>query len=173
MTNEEIFNIISPIVKAVTGVPNCILANPNYDAPKGPYCSIQPTQSIRKWGKGRRVYKCEGDVLTEDVRAQIIAECSINFYRKDALEFPKLLLDANCRSDVMSALILNKLGWSHTSDIRNLTALQAHRKESRSQISIYLTYETSNPHVINYIERVRLTVGNQETLIDTGTLNER
>lgn len=170
MTNEEIFDIIRPVILLVTGVPECILANPNDDAPNGPYCSVQPTQNIREYAQGRIVRNCENDIFTEDVRAQVIAECSINFYRKGALDFPKKLLRADRRSDAKSMLLQANLGWFRTSDIRNLTALQSARQEPRSQISIFLAYETSNPFEIDYIERVLFSVENQQksTLIDTG-----
>lgn len=170
MTNEEIFSIIRPIILLVTGVPECILANPNGDAPRGAYCSVQPTQNIQEYAQGKIVRKCEDDIFTEDVRTQVIADCSINFYRTGALDFPKKLIRADRRSDVKSMLLKANLGWFRTSDVRNLTALQSARQEPRSQISIFLAYETSNPFEINYIERVRFSVENQEksTLIDTG-----
>lgn len=55
MTNEELFAVLRPIVMLATGVPECILADQagpgSMPAPKGPYATITPRQSVSERGQ--------------------------------------------------------------------------------------------------------------------------
>lgn len=51
MTDKEIFLILRPHILRVTGVPECILADPNAQAPTGEYASVRPRQGISERGQ--------------------------------------------------------------------------------------------------------------------------
>jgi hypothetical protein len=164
MTNDELFDIMRPIILTVTGVPEVILANPNAPAPSGPYAAVQPQQVITEQGQAnvRRSNVTGQESITVDVRAQIMCECSINFYRGDTRTMAGKLKQSNKRPDVSATLFKNKLGWNRTGPVNNLTALQSNNFESRAQITIFLMYETTDPVVINSIEQVAWEVQNEK-----------
>lgn len=159
MNNIQLFDIIRPIILSVTGVPECILADPNAPAPTGEYAAVRPKQSITERGQANIIRtNGTGNELDVDVRAQIIAECSVNFYRGNAVDYAERLKQCNKRPDISEALFRAKLGWNRTSAVNNLTTLQSNNQEQRAQISIFLMYETTDEVTINSIERASFDV---------------
>lgn len=167
MTRLEIFRILQPIVKLVTGVPTVILADQvdnsgvGLPSPIGEYATIEPKQSISERGQANvyRSLSATQESIDIDVRAQVIVEASVNVFRGvDAVSRVSRLLQCNKRPDVSATLFKNKLGWNRTSAPNNLTRLQSGNPEQRAQIYIYLMYETSNPITINTIESVNYSV---------------
>lgn len=170
MTNLELFNIMRQIVLNVTGVPEVILANPNAPSPLGEYASIKPKQSIAQRGQANIHRKTSSTPLSQDeeVRAQIIAECSINFYRgassRDRVE---RLLQCNKRSDISGLLFTNGLGWNRAGPINDLDFLQSNNWEQRAQISVFVMYETRDEITINSIESSSYIIEYEDgTIID-------
>ena len=166
MTNSEIFAVLRPIIMRVTGVPECILADPNAPAPNGAYCSVRPRQGIRERGQAN-VYNrnVPGNFVRTEVRAQIIATCDINFYRGNAQEYAEKLMQCNKRPDVSMDLFKAKLGWGGTDAINNLTALQSANYEQRAQITVRLMYETSDIVDINNILSASVAVSDENANI--------
>lgn len=162
MTNEQLFAILRPIIMTVTGVPECILADQNAKSPTGEYASIRPRQSIDQRGQAH-IYPINkiGDQVTVDVRAQVIATASVNFYRGDAMARVERLKECNKRPDVSMDLFRAKVRWLGTSAANNLTALQSVNWEQRSQISIRLGYEVSNINDVNNILSASVIVENE------------
>lgn len=167
MTRLEIFKVLQPIVKLVTGVSTVILADQvdssgvGLPSPAGEYATIEPKQSISERGQANvyRSLSATQESIDIDVRAQVIVEASVNVFRGvDAVSRVSRLLQCNKRPDVSAALFKNKLGWNRTSAPNNLTRLQSGNPEQRAQIYIYLMYETSNPITINTIESVNYSV---------------
>ena len=101
MTNSELFQILRPHIMTVTGVPECILADPNGPSPSGEYASVRPRQGIRERGQAN-IYTSDrpGNLVRTEVRAQIIADCEINFYRGNALQRAESLKECHKRPDV-------------------------------------------------------------------------
>lgn len=162
MTSEQLFDIIRPIILTVTGVPECIMADPNAPAPSGPYAAVRTQQSLAQRGQvnnyQRLIPNGPYTDIEKDARAQVIAQCNVNFYRGEAQYLASKLFQANKRPDVQALLFNNKVGWNRTSAGNNLTALQSNNYEQRAQIDIFLMYEESDPVVINEIASVGLTV---------------
>ncbi len=169
MTDEQVFSVIRKIILRVTGVPICIIANPDDDPGEGQYCTVQPAQTVDQRGQANIETRGQGDQCVVDVKAQVIAECSINFYGRGARQFARKLFQANKRPDISEVLFRSGLGWMRETPVRNLTALQSAQQEERAQISIFLSYETSNPVLVNTIESVALGVQKEfePNLIDT------
>ena len=174
MTNDEIFDILRPIVMDVTKVPECILADETAPSPSGPYATIRPKQAITEHGQAiiKRIAK-PGALQEVQVRAQIVATCSINFFRGEAQSHAEKLKQANKRPNVSMELMRKKLGWRGTDAVNNLTALQSNNYEQRAQINIYLYYESFDVDEINTIENVPIAVqyedGTTITTIDVVT----
>ena len=152
MTDKEIFLILRPHILRVTGVPECILADPNAQAPTGEYASVRPRQGISERGQAN-IYNSNlpGDRVCTEVRSQIVAQCEVNFYRGEALRRAELLKECHKLPSVAWDLFKNKIGWGGTEPVNNLTALQASNFEQRAQIVIKLWYETSNIDDVNNI----------------------
>lgn len=170
MTNEELFAKIRPIVLLATGVPECILADQagpgSMPAPKGPYATITPRQSVSERGQANIIARdVPGDQVEVDVRAQIMCACSINFYRGQALMYAELLKQANKRPDVSMMLFKSKIGWNSADGVNNLTSLQSANFEQRAQITIRLMYETSSKPVINNILSVEVALENEKARV--------
>ena len=168
MTNEQLFAILRPIIMTVTGVPECILADQNAKSPTGEYASIRPRQSIDQRGQAH-IYPVNkiGDQVTVDVRAQVIATASVNFYRGDAMARVERLKECNKRPDVSMDLFRAKVRWLGTSAANNLTALQSVNWEQRANISIRLGYEVSNINDINNILSACIVVENEKAQVLT------
>ena len=164
MTDEELFDLLRTIILLATGVPECILADPNIGAPEGEYCSVRPSQSVENKGQPI-IRKANAGALdiTVDVRAQLISEVSINFYRGEALHFARKLKGANKRPSISALLFAADLGWNRTGPVNNLTALQDDNQEQRAQISVYIMYEefdAGDVETINAIKKVPYSITN-------------
>lgn len=167
MNRLEIFNILQPIVKTVTGVSTVILADQvtpdgtGIPSPTGEYVTIEPKQSLTQRGQANQ-YRTESQTARSvdvDIRAQVIVEASINVFRGvDAISRVSRLQQCHKRPDVLAALFQAGLGWQRVSVPNNLTRLQSGNPEQRAQIYVYLMYETSDIVTINNIESVPLTV---------------
>lgn len=164
MTSEEIFDILRPIIMSVTGVQECIMEQTGVvspaPSPSGVYAAVRPQQSISQRGQANINRKPGAPAQTQevDVRAQILCKAWVNFYRGDAVALATRLHQCNKRPDVSAALYRAKLGWTGTDAVNNLTELQFETTESRAMIAINLSYETSDPVVINSIESVAIEV---------------
>lgn len=166
MTNDQLFAILRPIIMTVTGVPECILADQNAKSPTGEYASIRPRQSITQRGQAHIIpVNVIGDQVSVDVRSQVIATASVNFYRGDAMARVERLQECHKRPDVSIDLFKAKVRWLGTSAANNLTALQSVNWEQRAQISIRLGYEVSDINDINNILSASVIVENEDAQV--------
>lgn len=164
MTREELFDILRPIVMTVTGVPECILENPNAPAPNGEYAAINPQVNVGKRGQAEiiRTPGAAEDTQRVEVRPKIRATVWVNFYRGDSRTRAAMLHDCNKRPDISARLFRANMGWISTDPVNDLTALQSENFESRAQIAIEVWYETSTEYTQNSIERFTVTHENEE-----------
>ena len=167
MTNSELFAKLRPIVLLATGVPECILADQygpgQVPAPQGAYATITPRQSVSERGQANiHETNSPGEKVNVEVRAQIMATCSVNFYRGEALMFAERLKQANKRPDVSVMLYKSGIGWNGTDAVNNLTSLQSANFEQRAQITIRIMYETSLTADINNILSASVIVENEK-----------
>lgn len=176
MTNNEIFAAIRPHILNVTGVSECILADPNGPSPDGAYASVRPRQSIRERGQAN-IIMTDGanDTIVHEIRAQIVASCEINFFRGEAMQYAEMLKECHKRPDVCWPLWKAGIGWGGTEPVNNLTALQASNFEQRAQIIVKLLYEAVNTVTVNNILHVPFTIGEgmDQVYFENGTLQLR
>lgn len=166
MTNEQLFAILRPILMIVTGVPECILADQNAESPTGEYASIRPRQSVSERGQANvTTVDKVGDLVTTDVRSQIIASCSINFYRGDAMARAERLKQCHKRPDVSMSLFLAGVGWLDASTVNNLTALQSSNWEQRAQVTVRVMYEVSDVSDVNNILSTQVILENENAQV--------
>lgn len=164
MTNSEIFTILRPHVIAVTGIPECILADPNGMSPDGSYASLRPRQSIRERGQAN-IYLSDiaDNKVRHDIRAQIICDVVLDFFRDGAMEYAENLKQCFKRPDVVWPLWSKGIGIRGVGDVQNLTALQASNFEERANVTMQLYYETSSIVDINNILSASFTVENERS----------
>lgn len=176
MTNNDIFAALRPHILNVTGVSECILADPNGPSPDGPYASVRPRQSIRERGQAN-IIMTDGanDTIVYEIRAQIVASCEINFFRGEAMQYAEMLKECHKRPDVCWPLWKAGIGWGGTEPVNNLTALQASNFEQRAQIIVKLLYEAVNTATVNNILHVPFTIGEgvDRVYFENGTLKLR
>lgn len=176
MTNNEIFAALRPHILNVTGVSECILADPNGPSPDGAYASVRPRQSIRERGQANIIMTDGGnDTIVYEIRAQIVASCEINFFRGEAMRYAEMLKECHKRPDVCWPLWQAGIGWGGTEPVNNLTALQASNFEQRAQIIVKLLYEAVNTVTVNNILHVPFTIGEgmDQVYFENGTLQLR
>lgn len=146
MTREELFDILRPIIASKTGVPECILADPNKKAPSGEYASIEPFSNIVEIGTGGQTQKeidaVDGDPDFKDLEITIKSsqevQVSINFYRGGARDFANKVLQLDKHPSTHEAMLINGLGWMRTGSVNNLTALNQGNYEPRAQVDVFL-----------------------------------
>lgn len=176
MTNNDIFAALRSHILNVTGVSECILADPNGPSPDGPYASVRPRQSIRERGQAN-IVMTDGanDTIVYEIRAQIVASCEINFFRGEAMQYAEMLKECHKRPDVCWPLWQAGIGWGGTEPVNNLTALQASNFEQRAQIIVKLLYEAVNTVTVNNILHVPFTIGEgmDQVYFENGTLQLR
>lgn len=176
MTNNDIFAALRPHILNVTGVSECILADPNGPSPDGPYASVRPRQSIRERGQANIIiHDGANDTIVYEIRAQIVASCEINFFRGEAMQYAEMLKECHKRPDVCWPLWQAGIGWGGTEPVNNLTALQASNFEQRAQIIVKLLYEAVNTVTVNNILHVPFTIGEgmDQIYFENGTLQLR
>lgn len=144
MTREELFVILRPAVLS-TGVPECILADPNEDAPDGEYASVE-LFPISEIGQGGQSWK-EIDSVDENqdykdleitIKQSQEIQVSVNFYRGNARDYAPKLMQAVYIPSINESMIVNKLGWMRTGPVNNLTALNQAVYEPRAQVDIFI-----------------------------------
>lgn len=146
MTRLELFQILRPIILSKTGVPECILADPNAPAPSGEYATIEPFSNISEIGIGgntqEEVDAVDGNPAFKDleitVKSSQEVQVSVNFYRGNARDYAPKLKQADQFPSVHETMLINGLGWMRTSEVNNLTTLNQAEQEPRAQIYIYL-----------------------------------
>ena len=174
MTDDEIYDVMHTIIGLVTGFANenIIPADDNGKASNGSYASIKVGSTRGQRGQAN-IKLSDTDLVTapigqvrdveHDIRPQVTAGVSVNFYRANALSNATLLLDANKRPDISQLLFESKIGWFGTDAINNLTALQSKEFEERSQITINIGYELSSKVITNAIYSAQVIVENEDS----------
>lgn len=166
MTNLELFAKLRPIILAATGVPECILANQGPTqgevTPPGEYASIFPRQSVTERGQANvKGSDKAGDLIETEVRAQVMASCSVNFYRGNAHGYAELLKQCNKHPSISVMLYKAGLGWNGADAVNDLTVLQSANWEARAQITIRVMYESVSVTDINNILSASVIVENE------------
>ena len=143
MTRDQLFDLMRPIVMQLTGVAECILADDNEDAPGGEYAVIEPMVSITYRGAPRVVRSALGasKQVRVDVRPQVIADCSVQFYRGDAQNRASRLKRGTRVPSVYATMYAAGVGWWGSGAVNNLNSIQSNNVESRAQVTIRLAYE--------------------------------
>lgn len=170
MTNEELFDKIRPIILLATGIPEVIFANgkPGGKSPNGEYASVVPRQSVRQRGQSNTSRKnAPGNKVQTAVRAQIIANCSVNFYRGNAHTYAEKLMECNKHPAISMMLMRAKLGWGGADSVNDLTSLQSGNWEQRAHINIRVMYVTETLSEINNILSASLIVEDEKARVLT------
>ncbi len=171
MTKLELFDLMRQIVLACTNVPEAILANQNEQSPDGEYCSIHIDGARRQRGQANITDKDTAPVVSPignvlnvevDVKAQLIAEVTLNFYRGDANIYASQMFQANKKPTISQLLFENKVGWQGSNPVNDLTALQSSKWEPRAQVVIRLMYEQSEMEEVNAIYGVLTQVEDED-----------
>lgn len=165
MDRTELFRHLSGIVRLATGVPVCALADDNNPAPSGSYASIEPYSSIVSRGQANQnTVGVDGGLnVSTTIERQMLVTASINFYRDNAKLYAAKLNEGNKNPNVHALLRAAGIGWSRTSAVNNLNALQSGKIEQRAQVSLMFWMEISDdPVVYNAINQVELEVQNSK-----------
>lgn len=146
MTREELFDILRPIIVSKTGVPECILADPDAPAPSGEYASVEPFSGITEIGTGgqtqREIDAVDGNPDFKDLEITVNSnqevQVSVNFYRGNARDYAPKLKQSDKFPSTHETMLINGLGWMRTGPINNLTTLNQGRQEPRAQVDIFI-----------------------------------
>jgi hypothetical protein len=169
MTREELFDVLRPHIVSVTGVSECILADPNAPAPDGNYCAVEPFSSFVEVGqrgqKQELVDSVDGNTDYQDIKITVMSckevTVSINFYRGDARDQAAKVAQMNMLPSVAESMLINGLGWLGVSPARNLTELNQGLFEPRYQIDLYLLMRTEISETVQAIYTAGVEVQNE------------
>ncbi|AUR93275.1 tail-completion protein [Vibrio phage 1.186.O._10N.286.49.E3] len=169
MTREELFDILRPIIVSKTGVPECILADPNAPAPSGEYASLEPFSNIVEIGTGGQTQKeidaVDGDPDFKDLEITIKSsqevQVSINFYRGGARDFANKVLQLDKHPSTHETMLVNGLGWMRTGSVNNLTALNQGNYEPRAQVDVFLRRMETATDIVQQIYAVDIEGENE------------
>lgn len=168
MTRREIYDILNPMIKLITGIPTTIfIDNQSHDnarAPRGEYASVNPKLTMNTLGQAsaRNKISLTPGKIDQTVGVNIEARCSINFFRGAALEYAEKLSYGNKLNYVSEHMFKNNVRWRRVGPVNNLTALQERSLEQRAQIDIFIAYEITNLEEINFIEIIPIEVENED-----------
>ena len=160
MTNSELYLAAKGIINLVIPNLTVIKAYQSKRAPSGPYAVVSVFDSnetryvpLIDLSNTDPVSSPIGDVnnVLHDVKQQLVTEISVNFYRDNANQHARDMLDANWRPDVHEYLLSNKLGWERNDPIANLSAEMNGKYEERAKLIFYLMHEESSPQTTNAI----------------------
>lgn len=161
----EIFRSLSSIIQTVTGVKDVILANPNNPSPSGAYASILIAQSASPTSSGTLKSKVSDDQMNVEItnRYPVVWECTINFWRGDAIANASKLVRAQYLPIVSDTLLSKNMGWVNCSDVINLTALQSSNFEQRAQVTIKITTFEEVKQTVNTILSAKISFENEQS----------
>lgn len=176
MTEDDIYKVVSQIVREVTGVKTCVRANDVAEAPAGDYCSILVSQTIDPTAKGekRRKTSADGLSIVTTVVIPVVYHVTCNFYRTGALSQATKMIHCFRLPTINNALFLAGLGWLGSDPVQNLTDLQSGRMEERAVIVIRLVGEIEQSDTVNTILEVPIQVidENDRLLYETQISNK-
>lgn len=180
MTREQLFDILRPIITSKTGVPECILADPNSPAPKGEYASIEPFSNIVEIGTGGQSQKeipaVDGNPSFKDLEITIKSsqevQVSINFYRGNARDFANKVCQLDKHPSTHETMLINGLGWMRTGSVNNLTTLNQARFEARAQVDVFLRRMETATDTVQQIYVMPWSIENEDgNEISSGSAN--
>lgn len=160
----NVFQALRPFVMLVTGVPECIEANPNAPAPKGEYASVLIAQSASPQSRGRlsQVVSEDGRDMTITNRYPVVWEVTVNFWRGDALERAAKLVRAQYLPASSDALLAAGVGIVDCSPVQNLTALQSSNFEPRAVVTLSVTTWEEVSQTVGVIQDVAGSVHQED-----------
>ena len=141
LTHIEIGRAVRGLLAEAAGLPpsRVIPARDNGPSPAGGIYASVLIRSHAKIGTASiRHYPIDGDdsKVMERITTSRLARCSVNFYRKGAMDTARALLDFPETPAGRLALALRGLTWHRASDVRDLSSLQARRWEERAQFDL-------------------------------------
>lgn len=165
MTSHELYLLLAPHIKKVTGVPLVIKAAQNAPAPAGSYASLLVKSHIAERGTAFKRYDIKPDddrTLEFTNNAQLVITCVVEFFRDGAKDYASKLLQIQRREDVIWDLYANKINLLNTSNVIDLTALQANTFEERARVELTTRGIELAKYDINRILTVPIEVSNEE-----------
>jgi len=159
MEKMAVFKALREIVMFVTRVPQCVIADTPIEAPKGAYATIRVMDGVRPTAKGGTLNVANPDgTMTVYQVIPTIFECSVNFYRGEALSYAAALANCSRLPTVHGILYRSELGWVESDPVQNLTAIQMNRSEQRAQVTVRLVGEIILDDSVGTIEHVGMAV---------------
>lgn len=160
-----LFDKMRPIIMKASGVPECLFGYQNSPSIKGAYSTVA-VSNIRNRGQANQTVK-EGDrVLDYDVRSQLIATLTVNFYRNGAMSYAQNLKDSFKMQTIHMMMLREKIGFTGTSTITNITELFSGNQEERAHIELYVYYQHTMKDQVNVIERGDIVVSGDNGVIE-------
>ena len=180
MTNAELYLAAKDIINLVHPNLKVIKAYQSKRAPTGSYAEVniiegQETHSVPLvyLSDTAKVSSPIGDVsnVSKDVRQQLISHVSVEFYRDNANQLARDMLDSCWRPDVHDFLLRNNLGWHRNDPIANLSATINGKYEERARFNVYLMHEYSVPIEVNAIYSTEVIVTEDDNQVADITID--
>lgn len=167
-THESLGRAIRAMLVRATGLDpqKVIPAKDNGPSPKG---GVYVSVLIRSNGKigtatvqNSPIAEDETKVL-QRVTSSRLVRCSVNFYRKGAMDMAQALLEYPDAPVNQTVLALLGLTWHRVSDVRDLSALHGKRWEERAQLDLEIKVTRSTVAEVAAIDNKTIGVTVNET----------
>ena len=177
MTNAELDLATKHIINLVHPSLKVIKAYQSKRAPTGSYAVVSvlevsetPVVPLVTLSDTEKVDSPIGQVsnVAQSTKQQLITQITVNFYRQNANELARDMLDCAWRPDIHDYLLRNDLGWQRNDPIANLSAEINGKYEERAKFTVYMMHEqASTPSVTNAIYSTQVILKEEdETVAD-------
>lgn len=163
ITNDEVYDIIKPVIQDATGLRMIIPARSNVPSPTGSYGVIDVLTNTSERGQANILTKyIKSDRQVErTILPQVQISVVVEFYRDKAHHYARQLLQLGKRDSARWELFKNGLSVRGTGGIIDLTALQSNNYEQRARITIELWGNYKFIERINTVERLYISTENE------------
>ena len=138
MTSEEVFTVLRDVILSVTGVEECIQANPNGQAPAGGYASVLVSDHVIPQSRGSVYQKVDeaAGIMEYQTKFPAVRQVTVNFWRGKAVDRAAKLTRIHYLPAVADRLFAAGIGIADVSAVQNLTALQSNQMEQRAAVTM-------------------------------------
>ncbi len=156
MTSEEVFSILREVILSVTGVEECIQANPNGQAPKGEYASVMVSDQVVPQSRGSVYQKVDEEAGTMEYKTKYpaVRQVTVNFWRGKAIDRATKLTRIHYLPAISDHFLAAGIGISEVSSVQNLTALQSNQMEERAAVTMSVVTMEEVSETVGIIKRL-------------------
>ncbi len=174
MTNAELYLATKTVINMVYPEVKVIKSYQSKRAPSGLYAVVN-TEGVSEYkyiplvdlNNSEEVTSPIGEVVNveHDVKQQLVSQVIVNFYRENANEVARDLLNANWLPEVNLYMMENNFAWERVDPVVNLSSEINGKYEERAQIDIFVLHEHTKKQTTNAIYSAEVVITEDENTV--------